>query len=324
MQTILGAGGVIARELSRLLPGYTDRVRQVGRDPRRVNPGDEVLAADLLDAAATLRAVDGSEVVYLTAGLRYAAAVWEDEWPRIMGNVIDACVRHGSRLVFFDNVYAYGLVRGRMTEETPFNPCSRKGEVRARIAITLLEAMAAGQLEAMIVRAADFYGPGAHLSLTHATVVQRLKDGKKPQWAGDPGKVHTFTYTPDAARSVAMLGNTPTAYGQSWHALTSGEEITGEGFVRLACQLAGRPFALQVAPPWMLRLMGLFMPVLRENDEMMYQFVEDYRFDSGKLERALGLQPSGYPEGIAATLRAEGVIPDTAGTGGAGGEGAAG
>jgi nucleoside-diphosphate-sugar epimerase len=302
MHTILGANGVIGRELSRALAAHTDRIRQVSRSPQRVNPGDETVAADLLDAEATERAVMGSSVVYLVAGLKYDIAVWREQWPRVMGNVIDACKRHRARLVFFDNVYAYGRVEGAMTEETPFNPSSRKGEVRARIATTLLEEMRAGGLEAMIVRSADFYGPGATQSFPHATVFERLRAGKTPQWIGDPGAVHTFTYTPDAGRAVAVLAQSDAAYGQTWHAPTSAEAITGREFVRLACELAGRPFRLQAAPRAMLRLMGLFVPVLRENMEMMYQFEHDYRFDSGKIAAAYGLVATPYRDGIATTL----------------------
>lgn len=302
MQTILGANGVIGNELAKLLPQYTDKVRQVSRHPKQVNATDEQFTADLLDAAAVSEAVKGSDVAYLVAGLKYDANVWADQWPRVMRNTIDACKRHGTKLVFFDNVYAYGRVEGVMTEDTPYDPCSRKGEVRAKIATTLMDEVKRGELEAMIVRAADFYGPGAVLSLTHATVFERLRAGKTPQWVGHAKAVHTFTYTPDAGRSVALLGNTPSAYGQVWHALTSREDMTGEGFVRLACELAGKPYKLQVAPGWMLALMGLFVPVLRENKEMMYQFEHDYRFSSDKLERALNVQPTDYRAGIKATL----------------------
>lgn len=304
MQTILGANGVIARELSRALSASTDRLRQVSRNPQRVNQKDEIVKADLLDAQATANAVAGSDVVYLVAGLKYDAAVWQEQWPRIMRNAIDACKRSGSRLVFFDNVYAYGRCDGMMTEQTPFNPVSRKGEVRARIATTLLDEMRAGELQAMIVRSADFYGPGAIQSFPHNTVFDRLRAGKSPQWIGNPKAVHTFTYTPDAGRALAVLGQSADAYGHTWHVPTTKELLGGEGFVRLACELAGRPYKLQVAPPWMLRLMGLFMPVLRENREMMYQFDFDYRFDSSKMESAFNLKPTLYREGIAASLRA--------------------
>lgn len=303
MHVILGANGVIGRELSTRLPAFTDRVRQVARTPARVNDTDELVAADLLDAAATADAVKGAEVAYLLAGLKYDAAVWADQWPRVMRHAIDACKRHGTALVFFDNVYAYGRVDGPMTEDTPYNPCSRKGEIRARLATMFMDEVRSGALRGMIVRGADFYGPGATLSLTHATVTERLKAGRTPQWIGSARAVHTFTYTPDAAETVARLASRSDAYGQVWHALTSKEPITGEQYVRLACERAGRPYRLQVAPRWMLRVMGLFVPVLRENMEMMYQFEHDYRFDSTKAERALGLSATSYRDGIAATLR---------------------
>jgi nucleoside-diphosphate-sugar epimerase len=304
MHTILGANGVIAIELSRALAEFKQDIRQVSRNPRKVNPGDETFVADLLDGEATANAVSGSEVVYLVAGLKYSAAVWQEQWPRVMRNAIDACKQHGARLVFFDNVYAYGRVDGVMTEDTPFNPNSKKGEVRAKIATMLLDEMHNSGLQAMIVRAADFYGPGAVLSFPHATVFNRLKARKTPQWIGNPNAVHTFTFTPDAGRAVAALGRSVDAYGQTWHLPTSKEPFTGTDFVRLACELAGQPFKLQTVPKWMLKLMGLFVPVLRENEEMMYQFAYDYRFDSSKIESALGLQATPYRQGIAASLRA--------------------
>jgi nucleoside-diphosphate-sugar epimerase len=304
MHTILGANGVIAQELSRALAEFRQNIRQVSRTPRKVNPTDETFVADLLDVQATVNAVSGSEVVYLVAGLKYNAAVWQEQWPRVMRNAIDACKHHGARLVFFDNVYAYGRVDGVMTEPTPFNPISKKGEVRAKIATMLLDEMRSGNLQAMIVRSADFYGPGAIQSFPHATVFDRLKSRKTPQWIGNPNTVHTFTFTPDAGRAVAMLGRSSDAYGQTWHLPTTKEPLTGKDFVSLACVLAGRPFKLQVAPSWMLKLMGIFMPVLRENEEMMYQFEYDYRFDSSKIESALGLQPTPYRQGIGESLRA--------------------
>jgi nucleoside-diphosphate-sugar epimerase len=305
MHTILGAGGVIARELSTALKAYTDlapHIRQVGRNPQKVNPSDELVPADLLDAAATSRAVAGSDVVYLVAGLKYNTAVWQTQWPLVMRNVLDACAHHGSRLVFLDNVYAYGAVSGPMTEETPFNPCSKKGEVRAQIATMMLEAIAAGSILGLIARSADFYGPGAINSFPHATVFTRLKAGKTPQWIGNPQAQHTFTYTPDAGRALAYLGNTPAAYGQTWHLPTSREEMTGTLFAHLACEVAGRPKGLQTAPAWVMNAMSMFIPVLRENKEMMYQFTHDYRFNSHKIEAAFGLTATSYHDGIEATL----------------------
>jgi nucleoside-diphosphate-sugar epimerase len=302
VHTILGANGVIGRELSALLRAKGGRVRQVSRTPTSDLSGDELVPADLTDAVATQRAIAGSSVCYLVAGLKYDSAVWETQWPKIMRNVIDGCARHGARLVFFDNVYAYGLVEGEMTEATPFNPISRKGEVRARIASTLLDEISAGNLTGMIVRAADFYGPGATLSMTHAMIFERLRAGKTPQWIADPTLVHTFTFTPDAARTIDLLASRDDAYGRTWHALTSPDPISVEGLVRLACDRVGRPYRLQVAPRWVLRLMERVVPVLRENREMMYQFDRPYRFSSARVEAATGARPTPYADGIVATL----------------------
>jgi nucleoside-diphosphate-sugar epimerase len=304
MQTILGANGAIARELSLHLTGKTDRIRQVSRNPRQIHPTDELVRADLLRADEVRKAVEGSEVTYLVAGLKYDHKVWQAEWPKVMRHVIDACKAAGSKLVFFDNVYAYGIVRGSMTEETPYNPCSRKGEVRARIATELMDEAKAGNIQAMIVRGADFYGPQVPLSLIHSTVVEPLLKGKKPQWIGNPKAIHTFTYTPDAGRAVALLGNTPSAYNQVWHALSSRERITGEAIVRMACEAAGRPYGLQPVPKLGVRLLGLFVPVLREFVEMMYQFEEDYFFDSSKFEQAFNIGATSYQEGISQVMKA--------------------
>lgn len=304
MQTILGANGTIARELSKHLPQYTNQIRQVSRNPKKVNPTDELVTADLLNYVQTEKAVAGSEVVYLLAGLKYDVKTWEQQWPIVMRNTIDACKKNGSKLVFFDNVYAYGQVNGAMTEETPFNPNSKKGEVRAKIATTLLDEIKQGNLQGMIVRAADFYGPGALLSLTHSTVNERLKAGRGAQWVGDPKKIHTFTYTPDAGRTVAIAGNTPSAYNQTWHALTSSEKITGDDYIRIAYEILNKQYkSPMVMSKLGVRLLGLFVPVLREFVEMMYQFENEYVFDSSKAEKAFNVKATPYKEGILETLK---------------------
>ncbi len=302
MQTILGANGIIAKELSKHLPSHGQRIRQVSRHPQKVNDTDELFPADLLNYEQTEQAVSGSDVVYLLAGLKYDLKVWQKEWPIVMRNVIDACKKHSSKLVFFDNVYPYGVVNGTMTEATPFNPTSKKGEVRAKIATMLLDEIKSGNVTGMIIRGADFYGPGAIQSLTYSTVTQRLKANQGAQWVGNASKIHTFTYTPDAGKCVAMLGNTPAAFNQTWHALTSKEKITGEAYIRIACEMMDRKYKLQTLPKWGVQLTGVFVPLLREFVEMMYQYEQDYIFDSSKFEAKFPMKVTSYKEGIAATL----------------------
>jgi len=208
LHTVLGANGTVGRELSHALTAKGLRLRQVSRHPQREFPSDVVVVADLTHAASTA-AIAGSAVVYLVAGVSYSTAAWRAEWPLIMANVIHGCERSGAALVFFENVYAYGAITGAMTEETPFNPCSHKGEVRALIAKTLLDAMRSERVNAMIVRSPDFYypsDPGRTTSILNAIVFDRLRAGKAPQWLGNPDASHSFSYTPDLGRSLALLG----------------------------------------------------------------------------------------------------------------------
>ena len=161
MQTILGANGTIGSVLAKELMNYTDKIRLVSRNPKKVNPTDELFPADLSEPGAADQAVAGSEVVYLVVGLDYKLKVWEEKWPKLMRATIDACIKHNARLVFFDNVYMYDMNEiGHMTETSVINPPSRKGAVRKQISEMLLDEVKAGRLMALIARSADFYGPG--------------------------------------------------------------------------------------------------------------------------------------------------------------------
>ena len=298
MQTILGAGGVIGNEIAKVLPQYTNKIRLVARNPKAINATDELFKADLTNYATIDEAVKGSEVVYLTVGLPYQLKTWKEHWVKIMQHTITACQKHNSKLVFFDNVYPYGYVKGTMTEETPFNPCSKKGEVRAQVAQLLIDEMKAGNINALISRAADFYGPNVEKSMIDATVFQRLKKGKGAQWLGNTSKKHSFTFVPDAGKATAVLGNTADAYNQTWHVPTDANVLTGKQWVELIARHYNTPAKVAALPKWMVRLLGIFIPLLGELTEMMYQFENDYLFNSSKFESRF-FKPTGYAEGIA-------------------------
>lgn len=304
MQTILGAGGTIGKDLAKALPQYTNRIRIVSRNPKAVNPTDELVSADLADADAVSRAVAGSEVVYLTVGYDYAAKIWQEKWPTTMRNVIAACQQHGAKLVFFDNVYMYDCDRlNPMTEETPIRPTSKKGVVRAEIAQMVMDAVRAGTLTALIARAADFYGPNNDKSVLVETVVKNLKQGKAANWFASLNHLHNFTYTPDAARATALLGNTPDAYGQVWHLPTHPQRLNGQQWVDLfANELNIKP-KVSALPIWMMGVLGLFVPIMKEFKEMAYQYDRDYVFDSGKFTRRFGIEATTPAEGVRETMR---------------------
>jgi len=301
MITILGAGGVIANHLTPLLVAQNKPFRVVSRTARPTPGATEVVAADLTDRDQTLRAVAGSSVVLLLVGLQYDRKIWAEQWPRIMANTIEACKRAGARLVFFDNVYMYGRVNGTMTEETPFNPCSRKGEIRAQIATTLLDEVKAGSLTALIARAADFYGPASPTGVANVLVFDAWAKNQKASWLVNDSVPHSLIYTPDAARAVLTLAESESAWNQTWHLPTTPNPPTGREFITAAAQAMNRDPKYRVLSPLMVRLFGWFNPVVGEIYEMLYQNDSPYVFDSSKYARAFGFSGTPYDEGIRAT-----------------------
>jgi nucleoside-diphosphate-sugar epimerase len=303
MQTILGAGGDIGALLAKELRYYTDTIRLVARNPKQVNGNDELFKADLLNREEVLKAVEGSAVAYLTVGLTYDIRIWKAQWPVIMQNVIDACVEHQCRLVFFDNVYMYDKSAiPDMREDSPMNPPSEKGKIRAQLVGMINEAIAKRGLKALIARSADFYGPGARNGILNILVINNYAKGKTANWQSDATKIHSVTYTPDAAKATAMLGNTESAFNQVWHLPTSPERLTGRQLIAIAAKAAARKPSYFVLSSFMLSLAGLFSRQIKELVEMQYQNNRDYFFNSEKFNKAFQFTPTLYEEGIRQTL----------------------
>jgi nucleoside-diphosphate-sugar epimerase len=301
MVTILGAGGAIGNELVKLLVATKQPFRLVGRNPQATAGATETIAADLTDRDQTVRAVAGSSVVHLLVGLKYDRKVWQDLWPKIMSNTIEACKRAGGRLIFFDNVYMYGKVSGPMTEETPFNPCSTKGEIRAKIATMLIDEWKTGAITAMIARSADFYGPDTQNAVPNLLVFQPFARQRKASWLVNDAVPHSFTYTPDAAQSLMQLAERPQAWNQTWHVPTTSNPLTGKEFIALAAKEFGIVPRHRVLSRPMLRIAGWFDPVVAESYEMLYQSDRPYFFDSSKFAREFGFAGTPYADGIRAT-----------------------
>lgn len=307
MQTILGAGGIIAPELAKALKeNHTDQIRLVSRKPERVNDSDEIFAADLLNRAEMQKAVKGSEVVYITVGFPYSYKVWQEKWPVLINNAIDVCSTEGCKLVFFDNIYMYSKdALDGMTEEAAIDPPSKKGKVRAEIARKVMDAHKSGKIKALIARCADFYGPEIRKNgILNETVIIPLKEGKKANWLGSADHKHSFTYTKDAAAATALLGNTEDAFGEVWHLPTASNPPTGKEWVeRIAKELNVKP-EYRVASKFVVRILGFFVPIMREMVEMVYEYDRDYVFESSKFEKKFGLEPTSYEDGIRATIAA--------------------
>ena len=310
--TVLGAGGAVGQTLAEELISKNQRVVLVSRTGHTM-AGAKTVIADLCDLEQTRQSIEENSIVYLVAGLRYKASVWQEFWPLIMRNVVEACKSKHARLIFFDNVYPYGKVSGTMTEETPINPCSKKGEVRARIAEYLLSEIREKNLTGMIARSADFYGPYADKTSTpFMLIIERLANGKKATPLANIDTVHSYTYTVDCAKALYLLSTRDSAWNQVWHLPTANPPLTTKEFISTVADKLGVPPRFSVLDRWMVRLAGVFAEQPREAYEMMYQSENDYVFDSSKFVKHFRFKPTPYEEGIEETIahfRRLGTIP---------------
>lgn len=304
MQTVLGANGQIAEELTReLYRSFTHDIRLVSRNPTKVHDTDQLVKADLTDPEATVRAVAGSEIAYLTVGLPMDSQLWERQFFVMMRNTIDACGTSGTKLVFFDNTYMYPGTPVPQTESTSFEPNGRKGRVRAQIATMLLEAMSAGSIDAVICRAPEFYGPGKTKSLTNSLVFDRIKAGKRPFIPVSAKTLRSLIWTPDASRAMAVIGNTPDAYGQTWHLPIDPHRLTYAEMIQVAEQVTGRRIRYAVVPWFAFRIGGRFIGQLGEVEELLPRYRGNNMFDTSKFTtRFPDFTVTSYREGISEVL----------------------
>ncbi|OJV83290.1 MAG: NAD-dependent dehydratase [Bacteroidia bacterium 44-10] len=286
MQTILGANGQIGEELARALKrNFTSDIRIVSRRAKRVNDTDEVFSADLSIREKAIEAVKGSEIAYFTLGLPISSDLWEKQFPLIVRNVIDACKINRTKLVFFDNTYMYPQDDRVLTEETIFDPVGRKGKVRKEMAEMVLKEMQSGELEAVICRAPEFYGPGKTQSITNTLLFNNIKKGKKLKVPLSDTKRRSLVWTPDASSATALIGNTPDAFGQTWHLPVDGSHPTYKQFIGLASEVYGKRLKYSVVPKFIFKTGAMFNKSVKELQELLPRYEHHNVFDDSKFRK---------------------------------------
>ena len=302
MHLVLGGSGAVGQGVVKELIARGLPVKAVERS--KDVKGIETIKADLLDAGQTKQAIAGAEYVYLCVGLPYFGAYWTENWPKVMTNVIEACVAANAKLIFLDNIYMYGPapLPVPFDENTFKQPTSVKGLARKVTEQILLDAMAAGKVKAVIGRSADFYGPGAVNTLFYSTFLTRMAAGKAPQWLGSVTAKHTYSYTFDNGRALVELALDDSCYGQTWH-LPVGQPIDVAKVLEMFNKEFNAQYKLSVLPKFMSNFLSLFMSQLKELKEMAYQFNDDYVMSDAKFRQHFpAFQTTSYEQGIKASI----------------------
>lgn len=297
---VVGASGGIGSSVVRELRAGGRAVRAVARSLPDVPPGVEALCLDVADPGAARAACAGASVVYHCAQPPYPR--WTQEFPQLTDSIVTGAAAAGARLVVADNLYMYEPVQGPLAEDAPQQPRSRRGRLRRDLAAQLLAAHRSGVVEVAIGRASDYFGPRGRNSAVGDLVFLPAVQGQRARWLGRLDQPHTLHYLEDVARSLVTLGEHDRAFGEVWH-LPAAPPVTGRDFLELVFEEAGHPHQFGRVAPWMIRVGGLWSPLVRALGQTMYQWTQPFVCDASKFDGAFGpAQVTPLREAVARTV----------------------
>ncbi|MDQ2819171.1 MAG: NAD-dependent epimerase/dehydratase family protein [Pseudomonadota bacterium] len=305
---LFGAAGAIGNSIAAALRAAGRPYRVVGRDAARLHtsfgadPLAEIVAWDPDAPASVQAAASGIDTLIYLVGVNY----WQFALhPELMRKTLDGAIAAGVKnIVLIGTVYPYGRsCSNPVREDHPRAPQTFKGRMRLEQEDILMQAHWEGRINAAVLRLPDFYGPGVDASLLDGAV-QATVSGKTANMLGPLDVAHEFVFVPDVGPVVLKLAAAPAAFGKVWHLAGAGV-TTQRTLVTEMERQTGRTLKLRVAGKTMLRVLGLFSPVMRELVEMNYLLTEPVIMDDSALQRLIGpVHKTPYPEGVRQTLAA--------------------
>lgn len=305
-----GAGGAIARRL--LAAGWA--VRALGRGAPPEGDGLDWRRGDAMHAEDVRQAARGCSVlVHAVNPPGYRR--WGELVLPMLEHTIAAASAERATVVLPGTVYNYGPdAFPLIAEDAPQHPLTRKGAIRVEMERRLEAAAASGALRVMVLRAGDFFGPGARNNWFSQGMVRPGRPVRTVRLPG-PGVGHQYAYLPDLARTVERLLQRRAAlpafarlhFGGHWD--EDGRDL-GRAVQRVVAAHGGTEPRLRGFPWWQARLAAPFVTTLRELLEMRYLWQQPVRLDNRRLVALLGEEThTPLDEAVEATLRGLDALP---------------
>ena len=301
LHVIFGTGP-LGRSVMNELLARNKIVRMVHRTGEaNVPPNVEVTSANVFDFEDAKKAAEGASFVYQCVNAPYDK--WEEQFPPMQKNILEAAASAGAKCIIGENVYMYGDTNGKpITEDLPYAALTRKGKVRAQMAIKAMQMHNDGKLQITIARASDFFGPHVRYSAMGERAIGFAVQGKTASLVGNIDLPHTFTYIKDFGKALVTLAENEDAFGEVWH-VPNPETISQREFMNLVFQELQAPPKMSAMGSTMLRVGGLFIPAARETVEMMYEYNKPFVVDSSKFEKRFGWKATPLKEAIKETVQ---------------------
>ncbi len=297
---VIYGSGPLGLWTARHLLSLGKQVRMVNRRGRiPAMPAEvEALTGDAFDRKDVVRLTAGAQAVYQCAQPLYYE--WVKYFPSLQEAMIQGVSENGGRLIVSENLYQYGEPRGSvLTEDSPLLAANRKGRVRKKMTEALFEAHAKGKIRVAAARGSDFFGPDEPIK-TGLIFIPALT-GKTVNLLGRTDRLHTFTYTSDFGKALAILGTDDRGLGKAWH-VPSPPPVTQKKFLEEIEKNIGKKIRFRTAGGLMLGVMGLFSPLMRELPEMLFQWNEDFVMDSTRFQNTFGMKPTSFSDAIRLTV----------------------
>jgi nucleoside-diphosphate-sugar epimerase len=258
-------------------------VNRSGKVPNKISEKIKVVAGNANYSNAVYKICKGADAVFHCAMPPYTQ--WPEKFPQLTKGILNGVQQAGCRLIYGDNLYGYGDTKGvPISEQLPYMATGHKGKVRASMAEMLLNEK---DLEVVIVRGSDFYGPLVTNSTLGEMFFKAALSGKPANLLGNVDLPHTYTYIKDFAAALVNLSDHQESFGQIWH-VPNAPTITTRQLVSIVEKQIDKPVKMRAAGKLMVSFLGLFNPMLKEMKEMMYEWEQPYIVEHNKYEEKFG------------------------------------
>lgn len=315
---VLGAAGGAGSAIGRALLSHGWRVRALARSPQSSKmaallPGAEWVQGDAMNAADVRRAAEGATVIVHAAhpgGYRN----WGKVILPMIDNTIAAAEAVGARIMLPGTIYNFAPETfPRLREDTPQQPRTRKGKIRAAMEARL-EAASKRGVRVLILRAGDFFGPHTISSWLGQGMVTPGKPVKSVLYPGKRDAAHAWAYLPDFAETTVRLLDRETdlatfaRFHFGGHQFARGVEIAE----RVGIVARGRKTPINGMPWFAVVALSPFVPLFRELSEMRYLWQRSHELDNSRLVAFLGEEPhTPLDQALRVSLEGLGCLPAT-------------
>ena len=295
---VLGARGRFGRAAVAAFAAAGWEVTALARNWEGAAPADHArVTADVMDAEALGAACAGQDVIVNAVNPPYEK--WAEVLPGLTRSVIAAARTSGAKVIVPGNVYNYGADAPELlSEDTPWRPTSRKGQLR----VEMEEAYRSARVPTIVLRGGDFIEAAKSGNWFDSQIAPKAQNGRT-LYPGPLDRVHAWAYLPDMARAAVLLAQRRDQLERFSQINFPGYALTGAELAEAIGQAVGRKQKIGGLPWWLVTLLGLFQPAMREISEMRYLWNVPHRLDGSRLAAILpDFRPTPLAEAMKAVL----------------------